>query len=318
MHKKTCLICKNVSWEKEFSIQDIFDEQYNFGRCSSCLVHSLNPFPSNSQLQQAYDDSYYGEGVTKFNSIVEKIIDWFRAQNAKRFSKIIPLNAKVLDIGCGNGSFLYSLSKQGEFKLFGIEPPGKSAQRAGKYKQIELHTGYLEPQTYQPNTFDAIVLTHVFEHLPDPFQSLSVIDRIAKADALLQIEIPNINSWQFRFFKSKWLHLDPPRHLNMFPPQVLIDHLNAGGWQLVSQSFISPQFSPFGFQQSMLNLVCKKREVLYEHLKNNKAYVSSYSSFSLFAQLIFHWLSFPLFVCTDLIASLFKRGATVKLKFRKR
>ena len=317
MAKLPCLLCNSVSWEREFEIQDIFDEQYLFGYCSSCQVFSLNPFPSTRQLKQAYDESYYGVGEKKFNPLVERVIDWFRAKNAANFSKGIPDNACVLDIGCGNGSFLNALSKKGNFELHGIEPKGKSGDRAEEYRQIELNKGYLEAGTYKPNKFDAIVLTHVFEHLPKPFETLQIIRKIARQNALLQIEIPNINSWQYKIFKSKWLHLDPPRHLNMFPPKVLIAHLEKEGWKLVDESYFSPQFSPFGVQQSILNMVCKKREVLYEHLKNNTDYISSYSGFPILLQKLFHWLSFPLFVATDLLASIVKKGGTVKLKFRK-
>ena len=305
MAKLPCLLCNSVSWEKEFEIQDIFDEQYTFGYCSSCQVFSLNPFPTSRQLTQAYDESYYGVGEKKFNPLVERVVDWFRARNAANFSKGISESGCVLDIGCGNGSFLNALSQKGNFELHGIEPPGKSGDRAEEFRQIELHRGYLEEATYPPNKFDAIVLTHVFEHLPKPFETLQIIRKIARQNALLQIEIPNINSWQYNVFKSKWLHLDPPRHLNMFPPQVLIAHLEKGGWKLVDE------------QQSILNMVCKQREVLYEHLKNNTEYTNSYSGFSILLQKLFHWLSFPLFVGTDLLASTAKKGGTVKLKFRK-
>lgn len=317
MTKQQCQLCFESTWEKEFEFQDIFDEEYNLGLCSSCGVYSLNPLPTDAQLKQGYDESYYGVGQNKFNPIVEKVVDWFRARNATRFSKLVPENAVVLDIGCGNGSFLNSLSKKGNFELYGIEPEGKSGDRAAEFDQLKLHRGYLEMKTYETNKFDAIVLTHVFEHLPNPFQSLDVIKNICKPNGLLQIEVPNIDSWQYNFFKSNWFHLDPPRHLNMFPPQVLIARLQKEGWELTNESYFSPQFSPYGVQQSLLNMFCSKRDVLYEHLKGNEVYVSSYSTVSLVLQKLFHWVSFPFFVVLDAIASIFKRGATVKLTFVK-
>jgi len=312
-----CLICGEMEWKYLFAINDIFNEHYSFGCCLSCSVFSLNPFPDQRQLAQAYDESYYGYGETKFNPTVERVMNWFRFQNAKQFAKNLPSNARVLDVGCGNGGFLQALGKCGNFELHGIEPPGKSCDRAAIVSNLNLHKGYLEKETFSNHYFDAIVLMHVFEHLPNPLESLLIITNISKRGAILQIEIPNINSWQYRVFKSKWLHLDPPRHLNMFPPSVLIKELESHNWKLVKKSYFSPQFSPFGAQQSMLNKWFAKRDVLYEHLKGNSVYAAEHSSFSLFLQKLFQWLSFPPFAGIDWIASLFHKGATVKLLFKK-
>ena len=314
---KDCLICSKTTWSKRFDINDIFEERYNFGYCKSCQVYSLNPFPDSRQLAQAYDESYYGFGDKKFNPSVEKIVNLFRLRNAKQFAKKLPIRATILDVGCGNGSFLESLGKQGEFKLHGIEPSGKSGDRAASITSLDLHRGFLERTTYSNSYFDAIVLTHVFEHLPNPMEVLEIITNISKTEGVLQIEIPNIDSLQYRLFKSKWLHLDPPRHLNMFPPKVLIKNLQNLGWEVESQCFFSPQFSPFGVQQSLLNTIVSKRELLYEHLKGNITYCSSSAGTSLFLQKLFHWFSFPVFIFTDFLASLLNKGATVKLRFRK-
>ena len=314
---KDCLICSTTAWSKIFDINDIFEERYNFGYCNSCQVYSLNPFPDSRQLAQAYNESYYGFGGEKFNPPVEKVVNWFRSRNAKQFAKNLPIRATILDVGCGNGSFLESLGKYGEFKLHGIEPTGKSGDRAKSIKGLDVHRGFLKSTTYPNSYFDAILLTHVFEHLPNPMEALEIITNISKTEGVLQIEIPNIDSLQYRLFKSKWLHLDPPRHLNMFPPKVLIKNLQNLGWEVEFQRFFSPQFSPFGAQQSLLNTIVSKRELLYEHLKGNITYCSSSAGTFLFLQKLFHWFSFPVFIFTDFVASSFNKGATVKLRFRK-
>jgi hypothetical protein len=89
------------------------------------------------------------------------------------------------------------------------------------------------------------------------------------------------------------------------------------GFNLEEENYFSPQFSPYGSQQSILNVLTKRRDLLYEHLKGNVEYVKGYSKLMLLSQKVFHWLSFPLFVFTDLIASFFKKGGTVRFVFRK-
>ena len=112
--------------------------------------------------------------------------------------------------------------------------------------------------------------------------------------------------------------MDAPRHLNMFPSEILKKEVEKHGWEIQKERFFSIQFSPFGAQQSILNTMLKKRDVLYEHLKGNLSYTKGYSSFSLALQKVYHWLSFPFFIITDLIASIFKKGATVQLIFKKK
>ena len=312
-----CIYCSNQQTEKQFPIVDMFGDTYHFYRCPICGTWFLNPMPSEAQFLKAYDEAYYGEGDKKFNPVVEKVVDWFRKQNAKKLANLFGGKGTVLDIGCGNGNLLHYLGLAGAFDLHGIEPDGKSADRTANFREIILKRGFLEQDTYLENTFDGITLIHVLEHLPNPREVIEIIASILKPSGHLVIEIPNVRSWQAKIFKSKWLHFDPPRHLNMFEPNQLIKILSDKGFQLQSESYFSPQYNPFGVQQSFLNLILNKREVLYEHLKGNKNYTKEYSSFSLFLQQLFHWLTFPIFVFTDLIAALFKRGATVKLVFQK-
>ncbi|MEX2380467.1 MAG: class I SAM-dependent methyltransferase, partial [Vicingaceae bacterium] len=243
-------------------------------------------------------------------------IDYFRKRNAQKMARLFGGSGKVVDVGCGNGNFLHYLGQAGDFELIGIEPEGASADRAEKHSEIQLIRGFLEDDTFNPNSIDAITLILVFEHLPNPRQSLDIFQRILKKDGTLLIEIPNIDSWQAKFFKANWLHLDPPRHLNLMSPKVLIRELEARGFHCMSKSYFSPQYNPFGVQQSLLNIICKKREVLYEHLKGNHPYTKEYSPLNLLFQKVFHWLSFPLFFLTDLLASLFGKSATIKLIFK--
>lgn len=313
-----CIYCNSSDSTQVIKLSDTFNEQHYFDLCHKCGIYYLNPQPTVSQLSRAYDESYYGAGDKKFNPTVERILDWFRKSKAQSLAKEISSGGRVLDIGCGNGNFLTFLGQSRNYELYGIEPEGKSAERAALNSEINLHKGYLSPDLYNNNYFDLITLIHVFEHLPNPKEVLETITKIAKDDATLIIEIPNINSWQSIVYKGMWLHLDPPRHLNMFPPEVLKREVELHGWQLQKEYYFSIQYSPFGAQQSILNILLEKRDLLYEYLKGNLSYTKGYSRLNLVLQKTFHWVSFPFFILIDLVASTMKRGATVKMVFKKK
>ncbi len=317
MDLSPCLHCNSQQVDLELEVQDIVGDSFQLYRCKDCTLLFLNPLPSEEQLQSAYNQSYYGEGESKFLPWIETVIDFLRSRNAHSFSKRIPPKACVLDFGCGNGQFLSQLARFGAYELHGLEIAGGSAERAKKNNQINLTIGNIHTDTYEANKFDAIILTHVFEHLLNPEEVLDILTTIAKREAILQIEIPNIHSWQYALFKANWLHLDPPRHMHFYTPALLKRTLLERGWLLKSEKYFSPQYSPFGFQQSFLNAIGVKRDLLYESMKGNKEYTKGYSKLTLIMQYLFHYATLPLFIFTDLIASIFKKGATLKMVFQK-
>jgi SAM-dependent methyltransferase len=320
MHNsKGCRFCASEKHEKCFELSDIFGDKYSIQHCSSCSAFFLYPPPTKEQLAKAYDDSYYGKGDEKFSSsFFEDILDMFRKKRAKKTAKSLKTGAKVLDIGCGNGKYLHFLSKYGNFQLFATELPGNSAKRAAKITNMQLHIGKIESANFPENYFDAISLFHVFEHLEEPQKTLEIISKIAKKNARLQISFPNIDSYQAKRFKGDWLHLDPPRHLLYFKPKNFINLMEKYGFELEKESYFSIEQNPFGMVQSILNRHSSKRDMLFESMKGNKNYLSDVKASQLFFHKCFFYCSFPLFIISDLFASMLKKSATVEFVFIKK
>ena len=60
---------------------------------------------------------------------------------------------------------------------------------------IEYRTGELGEQRFAPHSFDAVVIWHVLEHLPDPQATLEAVGEILKPGGVLVIAVPNNSSW---------------------------------------------------------------------------------------------------------------------------
>ena len=323
-HKKNdsenaCGYCKQRNSVAAYRTRDIFGDDYGINKCNICSAYFLAPQPSAQQLARAYDESYYGEGGEKFkDGLIEKMLDYFRMKRARMICGHLGNKGKILDIGCGNGKFLSFVKKQGDFEIYGIEKEGGSAKRAAKIPGIHLKTGMLERNDFAAESLDAVTLFQVFEHLTEPQQTVEIITEILKKGGVLAISFPNIGSFQSRVFKGKWLHLDPPRHLFFFDPDDFKKKMSAFGFEMIREKYFSVEYNPFGMQQSLLNCILKKREVLYETLKGNKEYVKEFSKANLLFQNLFFKLSAPLFIISDAVESAFRKGATVEFVMKKK
>lgn len=314
-----CGYCgKTGTMDSQYPATDIFDNQYFIGRCSFCRAYSLYPRPEQALLNKAYNNSYYGEHEQKFTfPLVEKVLDWFRESRGRQLCRFLHDGDTVLDLGCGNGKFLLSLIKRKKINAWGIEPPGNSANRASALPGIHIKVGTLEPGDFKPCSLQAVTLFHVFEHLVNPIEILDIIDKILVKDGILMISFPNIASWQSRIFKGQWLHLDPPRHLFFLEPKNFRSIMEQRGYKLLRQYYASLEQNPYGMVQSILNCFSVKREILFESMKGNIPYVKDYPKVKLILQKLFFFISFPIFIITNAVAALCRKGATVEFTFQK-
>ena len=124
------------------------------------------------------------------------------------------LRGAVLDVGCGDGSLLMALKDAG-WQVTGTEIDPKAAA-AARARGLEVHHGTLDSVTLQPGRFQAIVLNHVIEHVPDPVASLKVCGQLLAEEGLIVVLTPNLVGLGHRWFGRFWRGLEIPRHLAIF------------------------------------------------------------------------------------------------------
>lgn len=123
-------------------------------------------------------------------------------------------NGKLLEIGFGSGEMLQGMQQRG-WVVEGIDFDPNAVSNALR-KGLNVRLGSLSEQNYADNTFDAIVMSHVLEHVYDPINLLKECHRILKKGGKLISVTPNMNSFGHKVYKHNYLHLDQPRHLNLF------------------------------------------------------------------------------------------------------
>lgn len=313
-----CVFCGATNGHPLFSGADTMGKVWRWRTCASCGTVYLSPQPTPAELSVAYSDHYYGVAGTKFRGMAESFIEFCRKARARRLARRLPAGASVLDIGCGNGGFLAALGSCGQFRLFGTELAGASAQRAARRPEISLQIGTLLHDSFPAESFDLVTLFHVFEHLPEPQETLTIVHRILKPGGRLVMSFPNVSSTQARIFRAAWLHLDPPRHLFLMPPQAFAKAAESLGFRVERVRFASVEQNPYAFVQSLLNTMLRDRDVLYERLKGNRSYAPQHGRLSLLAQKALAAALFPFAVGLDACEGAFGRAATVEFTLTKK
>jgi SAM-dependent methyltransferase len=313
-----CSFCGFSQTEKAFDITDIFGKSRQMHICLACKTWFLFPMPDSSELQSAYNNIYYGNSDKKFTlGFIEKTIDYYRDKRAKYISDLTDKKGRVLDIGCGNGRFLYFLSQKGLYEIYGAELEGNAANRAQQIPNIHLNIGRFQDMVYPENFFSTITLFHVFEHLQEPQKALEKINRLLMKDGFLVLSFPNVKSFQAKILKSNWLHFDPPRHLFFPDHKVFIEQMKNNGYIFVRKKFFSPEQNPVGVVQGLFNVMFKKRDLLFELFKGNTDYAIGTSKSVIGFQKILFWFLMPVFILGDIFESLIGMGATIELTFKK-
>jgi len=121
---------------------------------------------------------------------------------------------RLLDVGSGSGDFLLRMRARG-WNVLGVEPDPVAAAKA-RAKNLDVRDGMLADAALPDDTFDAIVLSHVIEHVHDPIALLRECGRVLRPGGVLVLMTPNLASVGHRRFGADWRGLEPPRHLHVF------------------------------------------------------------------------------------------------------
>ncbi|MDZ7290890.1 MAG: class I SAM-dependent methyltransferase [candidate division KSB1 bacterium] len=234
----TCPLCGEDRAESYCDAPDRFHptsrQLYSIRRCLYCRMIYLSPRPREEDSARFYEHAEYlpFASLTENRSLTARVYELLRRINlhwkrrlifdfCQRAGDNLKLETRnLLDIGCGTGEFPATMTAAG-WQAEGLERDERAAAWAGEHHQIKITTGGVEKLKESTQQFDLITMWHVLEHLYAPGQALEIIASRLREKGWLLIAVPNIAGIDARVYKSNWVALDAPRHVNHFSLETL-------------------------------------------------------------------------------------------------
>jgi 2-polyprenyl-3-methyl-5-hydroxy-6-metoxy-1,4-benzoquinol methylase len=256
----SCILCGSAGKVLYKGLRDrLFGASgsWNLNRCPNpdCGLVWLDPMPAKEEIGKAYEVYYTHRedsrretpdidfpslALTKFFKPLLKVLA--HATGLRRREREYRKNAegmflgdsepggRLLDVGCGNGDTLARLCSFG-WSGVGVETDPKAAENARARHGLTVHLGQLGDLRFPEESFDAITMKHVIEHVHDPVALVRECLRLLKPGGRLVVVTPNVNGLGHRWFGENWRGLEPPRHLHLFSPEALKICATKGGFR---------------------------------------------------------------------------------------
>jgi 2-polyprenyl-3-methyl-5-hydroxy-6-metoxy-1,4-benzoquinol methylase len=261
-----CPVCRTSDATACHSVGDrlfgLASGTFNLFRCAFCKCTFLHPLPEESTLAGFYPQEYWWSEKTTSESFfsiffqkMEKAYREFVIADHVRFLDYCARKngegeKRLLDIGCGSGSFLNS-ARSHSFIPHGMDMSAKAVEIVQKQYGIAAKQGGIGQNVWEGNRFNFVTMFHVLEHLPDPRLALKFAAGLLEPGGTLILQVPNISSLQARFFGKRWYGLDVPRHVINFSPKALGILLQEMGFEFQLVSRFSLRDNPASIASSL-------------------------------------------------------------------
>lgn len=237
--------------------------RFNLLRCRSCGFMQPSEVPAGPQyFESLYNQQWSEEWMeTDFECTYKDEV--FRGILRTLESKLPKNRRKLLDVGCHVGRMPYLAGRQG-WVAEGIELNPRTAAFAAKRTGLTIHRKNAKELAATGLRFDALLLTDVLEHIPEPISLLRNLCELLAPGGVIAIKVPCAGS---QILKQRLRHAldhrqDPDIctnliHVNHFGPKSLRLAMQQAGLANVHIEIGAPELPPGGGLRGALGRVLR-------------------------------------------------------------
>jgi len=167
-------------------------------RCSSCGLMFRATLPTEAELAEIYDSSYFFSVAQKRLALLAHFVS----------------PGLLLDVGAAAGFFVAEAVAAG-WDARGIDISAGMVEWGREHLGVLLERQSLAALDAQPGTFDAVVMWDYLEHALDPAIDLARAHELLRPNGVVALSTGDAGSPAAKLSGSRW-HLLTPRHHNYF------------------------------------------------------------------------------------------------------
>lgn len=223
IHYSNCPVCRSTEIKKVFDVRDhsITQEVFAIWECNQCTLRFTQDVPNQQDIGRYYKSEVYISHSNTSKGSLSRIYKAVRNHTLETKSRLIQKytvkTGSLLDLGAGIGSFLNTMQGKG-WNVTGLEPDDDARNQALKYYNLKLSPAD-DLSSLPQNSFDAITLWHVLEHVHELHPYLDQLKMLLKPNGKIFIAVPNYTSSDASYYGPYWAAYDVPRHLYHFSPK---------------------------------------------------------------------------------------------------
>ncbi len=224
IHYNECPVCSSNHIQKLLDIQDytVSQEIFEVWHCSKCTFRFTQNIPTADNIGPYYQSANYISHSDTQDGFIHRCYHMVRNYTLQLKRKLIQETTgkqigDLLDVGAGTGAFSKVMKNAG-WAVTGLEPDETARKNALEINELQL----LSPDNLykiSPESFDAITMWHVLEHVHDLQGYLEKYHSILRKNGRLIIAVPNYTSYDASVYQQYWAAYDVPRHLYHFSPE---------------------------------------------------------------------------------------------------
>ena len=157
--------------------------------------------------------------------------DWYYQEEKNEFEiarPYFPEGSRVLEVGCGGGAFLSSLTGT---VTRGIEYNDRAIAKA-RSRGLQVDKTTLGDLLEAGEWFDVVCSFQVLEHVKEPRSFLEECRALTRPGGLIVVGVPNLRSFAAMPSLHQILNV-PPHHVSWWSPKTFAWLGNQPGWRLV-------------------------------------------------------------------------------------
>jgi 2-polyprenyl-3-methyl-5-hydroxy-6-metoxy-1,4-benzoquinol methylase len=228
LHARDCPTCGSADARHELD-----KDHLQLVRCAACDLVYVSPTFDEAHYREVYASEQYQEIVRDLGiKSHEYRVERFGRERVSIMARYLDAERpRYLDVGCSTG-FVVEAARDAGWKAIGTDL-NPSAVEFGLGRQLDLRTVAIEDASFEPESFDAVSLFDVLEHLIDPLATLRTCARLLRPGGIVFLYVPNYDSAS-RLLMGKDAHfIWPTHHLNYYTPATIRDLLAREGLEAV-------------------------------------------------------------------------------------